>query len=532
VQFLGEGGMGSVYLALMRAEGAERFCVIKQMGSAFSDFGPEVPEIQKRFQREAELTMALDHPAIPKTFAVHHDQAPYLVQEFVDGINLGALVFRLATASESISIPLASHIVVQVAGALAYLHDFESKGLVHRDVSPDNVMLATTGEVKLIDFGVAKATACDDSLTQRGVIGKANWLAPEVFRGAKLDRRADLYALGLLFWHLLTQADPASSQARRAGPDEAFPPPSAFNPRVPRELNVVVAKATHADPGQRFQTANELAEAVGAYIPEGFAGKKEVAGLVFRNTSRLGDGLLPRLREEGRPLLDKPSPEVAPMAAERLNEIAAPEGSAPKPTKTMDPRARGRWRRSMVIFLSTGLMLGALFVIFMYLREGGRVPAAASVAPPPAVPPPRPEAVTESPTTAPAPSAGPRPIALPRSAVTAPHKPPAPEPGLAPAPAPAPILPVKQPRTDELLTAASDAFDRSELPQALAQAKLAAERGAGAPAQILIGRILAVRHDLAGAKTAFEEALRLSPGNTEAAHRLERLRRKMPDESP
>ena len=320
--------MGSVYLALMGSKASPRFCVIKQLGSTWADFGPDhMPEIRRRFQREAELTMELDHPAIPKTFSIREEKAPYLVQEFVDGINLKNLLPRLVAAGETFPIPLASHIIVGVARALGYLHDYESRGLVHRDVTPDNVMLTASGQVKLIDFGVAKATAVDDSLTHRGVVGKTSWLAPEIFRGAHLDRRADLYALGLLYWYLLTRQDPASSQSRREGSDEAFPPPSAFNPEVNAKLDRLVARATHSDPGLRFQTAEDMAEAASAHIPPDFAGKEEVAKLVLRITNRLGDNLLPRLLEEGRPLLDDAFTEEIPGVA----GAAAPVGRRSAP---------------------------------------------------------------------------------------------------------------------------------------------------------------------------------------------------------
>ena len=117
MSFVGEGGMGSVYLAVMGPKEAAKLCVIKQLGSAWSDFSAdELPAIKGRFKREAEITMALCHPAIPETFAVGDEQGPHFVQEFVDGLNLRYLVPRVASYGESIEVALASYIVLLFTG--------------------------------------------------------------------------------------------------------------------------------------------------------------------------------------------------------------------------------------------------------------------------------------------------------------------------------------------------------------------------------------------------------------------------------
>jgi serine/threonine protein kinase len=507
LQLLGEGGMGSAYLALMGKKGSERFCVIKQMGSTWSDFGPEhLPEIRQRFQHEADLTMALDHSGIPRTLAVGDDEVPYLVQEFVDGINLGHLVPGLVSAGEALSIPLASHIVVEVARILAYLHDFEAKGLVHRDVTPENIMLTTQGEVKLIDFGVAKATACDEGLSQRGMVGKAHWLAPELFHGAALDRRADLYALGVVYWHLLTHLDPGASQSRRVGPHEAFPAPSTFNLKVCPELDFLVAKATHADPILRFQTADELAEAVRSQIPRGFAGKEDVVATVRRHSRREWEEQLPRLLKEGRSLLDPP--------------IAM-------------PRRAGKGEAAARLFLPTLLVLGAavalvgLFIVIVKSRRIAESPAVASV----------PATLSAQPQKAePGPASGNRPTAIgsqpsvlsaPSHAVdTTTHKTISTE----PEPVLAPVVP--PPSAEEILASAKESFEQSDIAKALLLARRAAEQGAGASAYVLMGSCLSIQKDFAGAQDALRQALRISPKNAEAKRLLERLRNGVSDDVP
>ncbi len=513
VTFLGEGGMGSVYLALTGCKDAAKFCVIKQLGSAWSDFpADELPAIEGRFRREAEITMALSHPSIPKTFAVGDEQGPYLVQEFVDGVNLRHLVAHATSAGESISNPLASYIVAEVAKALSYLHDFESLGLVHRDVTPDNVMLAASGEVKLIDFGIAKATARDDGLTTRGVVGKADWMAPEIFHGAKPDRRADIYALGLLYWYLLTRRDPGSTQSNRTATQDRFLPPSAFVADVTPELDGVVTRAMDPNPELRFQTAKELQRAATRLIPAGLKGKEEVAGLIFRNTSRLGDGLYPRLMEEGRHLLDD-----AP-AAERVERRRVVDSDATEIAKSV------RWRR--IILFGLGVV-GVLVVGLMVPWKGEKTvektpvqapPAAAVVAPPAPLPEPAPAPATAFRPPAPAPGVASAAVPVRKTA--------------APQPKVEPERGAVQESADELLASAKDSFERSDLSKALALAQRAAEQGAGAPAFVLIGTCLSIKGDFAGAKDALKQALRLSPGDANATRMLKRLGNGTPEDTP
>ena len=530
VNFLGEGGMGSVYLALMGHKGSERFCVIKQMGSAWSDIATEnLPGIEERFSREAEITRALLHPSIAKTFAVGDEQGAYFVQEFIDGIDLRHLVPRVQSAGESISVALASFVVLQVAGALSYLHDFESRGLVHRDVTPDNIMLAANGDVKLIDFGVAKATAHDDGLTQRGVIGKAQWLAPEIFHGAKLDRRADIYSLGLVYWYLLTRREPDSEPSTRTPSNDRFVPPSTFNSEVSPELDSVVARAVDPDPNLRFQTASELLQAVARHVPEGFDGKAEVANVIFRNTSQLAGRFFSMMLEKGRPLLDD-APVAAPPTREMAVGNTVAEPVIPLTSEAIVPIPSGKRRQFVLVSFGAAIVLGG--VLFVILRDGRAVQSPLVTLPQPiptlAAPASSQPAVVQ-PTHPPSPPL-PAPIIVPRQAASSQPPPIHKTPPMRQETVPE--KPAPQPSAQDLFVSAQDSFDRSEISEALNFAKRAAHGGAGAPAYVLLGRILAIRHDLNGAEAAYEEALRLAPDNGEAKRRLERLRRKTPDDTP
>ena len=501
--YLDEGGMGRVYLALRNADGADQICVIKRFGNPRADFTPDqILENQERFRREAEITMALDHPCIARTFSsVHEGSQSYLVQEYVKGMTLQSLTSCLTSGKEHYAIPLAAHIVAQIAGALAYVHDFRSLGLVHRDLTPTNVMLAESGEVKVIDFGIAKATLTDDSLTQPHiVVGKPLWTAPEVVTGDKPDRRADLYALGLLFWHLLTGHDPTSHLAQVIAP---LPPPSEFNPEVSAQLDEIVTKAVHADPNRRFQTAAEFIGVVTTLIPEGYLGSKELAHQIFRYHSALADEAFDEDIARARPLLEQAEP---PRSMRKMVLVLTLSAAAA---------------------IALGIPLVHRFQVHRALPPApAQTPAPIAVPQPtvPPVPPPLPLPLPQRPPAS-LPTTVPPPLAAPpvRAAVAARAK-------VAHESKPEPTTP--QQNADELLSSALDSFDHSDTAKALSLARLAAERGAGAQAFVLISGCLYVKKNYAGAKEALEHALRLSPNNVEAKSGLEKIRRKMLDDTP
>lgn len=553
VSFLGEGGMGNVYLALMGTQGAEKLCVLKQMGSTWSALSPgQIPDMDQRFRREAEIAMALSHPCIAKTFhAASDEEGPFLVQEFVDGTTLEALVHSANSAEEAIPVPVASHIVRQIAGALAYLHDFQGRGLVHRDVTPDNIMLSFQGEVKLIDFGVAKSTALDDSSTQRGCVGKADWIAPELFRGQKLDRRADLFSLGMVYWYLLSGKHPGSTLANPTGTNGRFAPPSAFNPEVPDQLNQVVAKAISPDPSLRFQKAKEFAEAVARFVPSDLRPEQQLAQFLARHTASRElkeKGLALRLAE-ARPLLGRSSPPAVPIVLPmNTPNVAPPAAPAAVSSKVEAPptlrRRTSRWTVVAIFVATVGLVAGVGAVLWRHEPPGPTAPPSGSAQPPTLPPspaarptsrpfpetPPRTVPPVSQPTNATSEEAAPRPVAT-RPAPTV-AKPPSSGTVTSTIPEPKPkAAPLKRRQqtsdtqtADELIELAGDSFERSDLSTAWDLAGKALLKGGGARAYILIGRIAARRKDFSAAQAAFESALRLSPGNPQATRLLDKIR--------
>jgi serine/threonine protein kinase len=527
VSYLGEGGMGRVYLALTHTPAGEQLCVLKRFGNPRSRFSPEqLLENQERFRREAELTIALSHPCIARTFSsVNDGPQSYLVQEFIDGMTMDYLTSSLTTDGEHFSIPLAAHIATQIARALAYVHEFRGLGLVHRDLTPSNVMFAQSGEVKVIDFGIAKATLADDSLTRPHIlVGKQFWTAPEVVNGQRVDRRADLYALGLLFWYLLSGRDP---EGQPDGAGAVLSPPSAFNPEVSANLDAIVIKAIHPNPIHRFQTAAEFLDAVTPLIPAGYDGAKELTHQVFRYESALKK--------------DAIASDVA-RARSLLEPATSTSGSV--------------WKHKPLLFSALLALLAAtaaatLGIILWPISKPTKISDVTSSRTPIGVK----QSPSESPSP-PAPSPGEAGRGLGRGAVSGQP----PQPSLLPASRgegvadfPAPASPIHktiprptktthetmpqsdtppQPGPDELMVAAMDSFEAENFPQALKLARAAAKQGGGAKAYVLIGTCLSLAKDYPAARAAFEHALRLSPGNAEAKRLLEQLRREFENESP
>ncbi|HEV7765434.1 MAG TPA: protein kinase [Thermoanaerobaculia bacterium] len=257
-----EGGMGAVYKA--RHRHLDEPCVIKVMHSRLND----IVSARDRFFREAKQGKQLRHRNIAEVLAffVASDGKAYLVMEYVDGENLREFLTRQGPLPAR----LVAAIGIQALSALAYLH---SRQIIHRDISPDNLMLTTGGTdgplVKLIDLGIAKSLDETMSLTGTGLfIGKIRYASPEQFM-QNVDARSDLYSLGVVLYELATGASPVRETDTMAIiaaslRNEPLRPFSETDPqgRVPLNLRAVVLKALQKKPEDRFQTASEFKEAL------------------------------------------------------------------------------------------------------------------------------------------------------------------------------------------------------------------------------------------------------------------------------
>ncbi len=259
------GGMAELYLAHQR--GAEGFAKLVALKRILPHLSAE-PQFTKMFLDEARLAATLDHPNIATVLDFgEHDGEHFLTMEYVHGRHL--LDVLRAHGGKPLPLPVALGIVSDVARALHHVHeqrghDGRPLGLVHRDVSPSNVLVSYEGAVKLTDFGIAKAMELT-SATRTGTFkGKLGYAAPEQCRGEPTDRRADIFALGILLYETTTGARAFS------GPNEFavlgrvargdYVPPLEVDPEYPAWLAPVIARALALDPAQRPPTAGALAD--------------------------------------------------------------------------------------------------------------------------------------------------------------------------------------------------------------------------------------------------------------------------------
>jgi serine/threonine protein kinase len=270
---LARGGMGQLYLALSGTPGLEKLCVIKQV---IPDL--VAPENARRFRDEAMVALRLAHGNMVSVFdAGLEDGQIFLAMEHVDGKDLLATWNRCAEKRVPFPVDISVYIVKEVARALVYAHAFEDLKLVHRDVSPANVLLSYTGEVKLTDFGLAMSILKMERTTPGVVYGKLSYLAPEQARRQPLDGRVDIYAAGILLWELLTgrQLFPVAGDVDGTGVDAMararepqIVPPSTLAGRVPPELDRIVMRALAPEREDRYPTAELLRADLAAFLAE------------------------------------------------------------------------------------------------------------------------------------------------------------------------------------------------------------------------------------------------------------------------
>jgi serine/threonine-protein kinase len=253
----------------------------------------ENPDFCSMFLNEASLAAQLIHPNIVRVLDLGQvDDQLYVALEFIDGQDLSVLL----TAHGRLAAPVAARIGLGVCEALAYAHearDLEGRPLdvVHRDVSPDNVMVTRHGGIKLIDFGIAKVLS-RSGLTRPGIIkGKYGYIAPEYMRGLGLDGRADLFSLGALLYETVTGAQPFE----RANAEETMArvlsfephPPTELVPSCPREFSAIVMRALEKSPECRYASARQMGQELKAFLEAcgEHVGAAELAALTWGPTS-------------------------------------------------------------------------------------------------------------------------------------------------------------------------------------------------------------------------------------------------------
>ncbi len=269
---VGSGGMAEVYLAYDQL--LDREVAVK----ALNDELASDPQFVERFRREARAAARLSHPNI---VALHDygatDDAYFIVMEFIDGQTVGDLV-EAKGAMDPVRV---AEIASDVASALERAHH---SGLVHRDISAGNVMISSSGETKVTDFGIARVMDEHDQQTTVGaktVFGTAAYISPEQAQGQSVDERTDLYSLGVVMFEMLTGRPPFMAENSLALASQHVlndpPRPSILNDAIPPPLDAVVLRALAKRPEERFESAAEMREELGRFV----AGKKVRSTLVL-----------------------------------------------------------------------------------------------------------------------------------------------------------------------------------------------------------------------------------------------------------
>jgi len=524
VRCTGAGGFGRVDVALKGSPDLVKLCAVKRMRK-----DEDGADLEARFRREAQIALRLSHGAIAHTLGVEQIEGELcLLQEFVEGVNLSQLQSQIRP--ELLPVLVAVYGAREVARALAYAHGC---GIVHRDVTPDNIMLGFDGQVKLVDFGIARGTG-DSTLTHAGaVVGREIYTAPEVWAGGKAGAQADIYSLGVVLWQLATGRGFQDIQNDRG---VEVTDPRELNPDLSSELASIILRALAPEPKDRFQSARELAEALGGVLPSGFGGESDLAAALSRhfNVERERKMLADDIEAakallggpKGGPVLISPSPSrpgglgykavmvgvaaslfgfTAITAAEHYSarrEAAGLASQSPSGALAQDEPVHGEGTRTPMVTRSNTNELPPLA---RFPLPDDQVVALGNDAMP-----------SNSPDADPTQGshAG-QALARGRSAtVRAEIR----------QPARVPTPPTTRSGA-EMLKEARERWDNDDVDGALVLARsAAAAHGGGAEAHVLIGTLLLKKGQRPEAENEFKEALRLDPSNGKAS-RLLRLTR-------
>lgn len=272
---IAQGGMAAVWAARLKGtRGFSKTVAVKTMLPTISDD----PHFEQMFLDEAQLASRIRHPNVVEILDLgEQDDLLYLVMEWVDGEPLSA-IRRVAVKREGIPRPIAVKVVQDAAAGLHAAHELKDPqgvtvGLVHRDISPQNVLITFDGVVKIVDFGVAKAAGRTVEHTNSGQIkGKPPYMSPEQALGKDIDRRTDVFALGIILYQLTTGKHPFRGEndmitLQNIVSDRPIIPPRAYDKDYPKPLEAVVMRALDRDPEKRFQTAAEFEAALDRVFP-------------------------------------------------------------------------------------------------------------------------------------------------------------------------------------------------------------------------------------------------------------------------
>ena len=274
-QLLGVGGMAEVFKAeYTPVRGARRTVVVKRILPRHASDA----EFTKLFVAEAKILGLLNHSNVVKAYDFGEENgALFLVLEYVEGPSIADALEILREHRREMPVAAAAHFAHEVCLALDYVHnlkggDGEPLNVIHRDVTPSNILLTKAGGIKLLDFGVAKYRASQVKTSEGFIRGKAAYLAPETLEAKPIDGRVDLFSLGIVLHEMLTLKSLFESDTYmltfRKILSLPIAPPSKTRPSVPPELDAIVMKALERDPARRYQTADEMATDLRRFVFE------------------------------------------------------------------------------------------------------------------------------------------------------------------------------------------------------------------------------------------------------------------------
>lgn len=384
IRRLALGGMAELYLARQLGDaGYEKVVALKRVLPHLA----EDPAFVTMFLNEARLASGLNHSGIAQVMDFGTEAGEhFMTLEYVHGRSVLQL---LREAGRALPRAVALTIVHEVAGALHYAHerngpDGQRLGLVHRDVSPSNVLVSYDGDVKLVDFGIAKATAHSQATQTAAIKGKIAYMAPEQLRGDTLDRRSDVFALCVVFYELVLGkrcfSAPGEFALINRVAEARFTKPSKVDPEIEPELEALISEGLSADPDGRPKSAREL--------------QLRIEALATEHDFRLSKVALAEFMEKTFGVVDFPRTDSLPMPASWPSEPApAVVEAAPVPQTRAQTRASWPW---LVVALAVGVTGGIAAVT---MTEN-------TPAPPPTGPvdrAPAPAAIVSEPRPAPAP---------------------------------------------------------------------------------------------------------------------------------
>jgi len=272
---LASGGMAEIFLARQRSSAFSRLVVVKRIHAHLS----KVPEFVSMFLQEARLAARINHPNVVQIHDVGEWQGDFFIaMEHIDGVSVGAICQRAVARGVKVHHTVAAELAAQACAGLHAAHELrdeegERLDLVHRDVSPHNLMVTRSGVVKLLDFGIAKARDTE-SMTRTGHIrGKVPYMSPEQCQGDRsLDRRTDVFSLGVVLYELATTRRlfkrATELMVLKAITEDPVPPPRSHNPELPAALEEVILRALKREPAERYQTAAEMERAIRGVLSE------------------------------------------------------------------------------------------------------------------------------------------------------------------------------------------------------------------------------------------------------------------------